>query len=82
MSGKIRCQTPFRDSSSYAGFVSTGKDGKPFLFDVGTGITHWLNESETEECRLAHAAGVVKGLSERVKDDCGAPLEPESVEAL
>jgi putative DNA primase/helicase len=82
ISGKIRCQTPFRDSSSFAAFVSTGKDGKPFVHDVGTGITHWLDDAETDDFQLVRAKGFVKELSERVKDDCGAPLEPESVAAL
>ena len=80
--GKIRCQSPFRDSSSFAAFISTGKDDKPFVHDVGTGITHWLDDDETDDLQFANAKGIVKELTERVKDDCGAPLEPESVEAL
>ncbi len=46
---KIRCQTPFRDSSSFAAFVSMGKDGKPFVYDSGTDTTHWLIDSNSNE---------------------------------
>jgi hypothetical protein len=41
--GKIRCQSPFRESRSWAAFFSRGADdGRPFVHDVGTGETHWL----------------------------------------
>ena len=43
---KLRCQTPFRASNSEAAFLSRGQDGKPFIHDVGTGTTHWLNDVE------------------------------------
>ena len=43
---KQRCQTPFRASNSEAAFLSRGRDGKPFIHDVGTGTTHWLNDVE------------------------------------
>lgn len=43
---KLRCQTPFRESNSEAAFLSRGRDGKPFIHDVGTGTTHWLNDVE------------------------------------
>lgn len=45
---KIRCQTPFRASTSMAAFFSLGADGRPFIYDVGTGITHWLNDAESK----------------------------------
>lgn len=34
--GKLRCQSPFRDSSSLAAFFNVGADGKPFVYDSGT----------------------------------------------
>ena len=37
---------------------------------------------EGDESKLAHANGTVKRLMERVEDDFGAPLEPDSLEAL
>jgi putative DNA primase/helicase len=82
ISGKIRCQTPFRDSSSFAAFVSTGKDGDPFVYDVGTGITHWFNESEKDDLQLLRAKGAVSSLLEKAKTDSAAPLEPEAIKAL
>lgn len=80
--GKIRCQTPYRDSNTFAAFFDKGADGKPFVHDVGTGITHWLSNKELYGFRLASAVGVVKNLLPKVKDDCGAPLEPEAIKAL
>ena len=40
--GKLRCEAPFRASSSEAAFIAIGKDGLPFVHDVGTGTTHYL----------------------------------------
>lgn len=51
---KIRCQTPFRESVSMAGVLRVGTDGKPALYDVGTGTTHWLRHED-------HAAAVGLG---------------------
>lgn len=44
---KLRCQTPFRESSSFAAFFSQNAAGKPFLHDSGTNTTHWLNDAES-----------------------------------
>jgi hypothetical protein len=44
---KLRCQTPFRASTSYAAFLALGKtDKRPFVHDSGTGISHWLNDDD------------------------------------
>jgi hypothetical protein len=45
-SGKLRCQSPFRDSDSFAAFLALGSDGKPFVYDSGTGTKHWLNDKD------------------------------------
>lgn len=45
---KIRCQTPFRASDSWAGVLSRGADGRPFVFDSGTNTTHWLSDHDHE----------------------------------
>ncbi|MDO9273349.1 MAG: phage/plasmid primase, P4 family [Rugosibacter sp.] len=82
ITSKVRCQTPFRDSSSYAAFLSVGKDGTPFVYDVGTGTTHWLNERDAGNVRLAISTGVITRLLPKVKDDCGAPLETDAIHAL
>ena len=82
INGKIRCQTPFRDSSSFAAFVASTAEGKPFVHDVGTGITHWLNNSDSKELGIICATGFVKGLLGKVKEDCGAPFEHDALQAL
>ncbi len=45
-SGKLRCQTPFRDSDSEAAFLGRSNDGRPFLHDSGTSTTHWLRNED------------------------------------
>ena len=35
-SEKLRCQAPFRDSTSFAAFLALGHSGQPFVFDSGT----------------------------------------------
>lgn len=81
-SGKIRCQTPFRNSNSFAAFLGIGSDGKPFVHDVGTNITHWLQDKDHTELQTIKAKNVVVKLMPKVKADCGAPFEPDAIEAL
>ena len=50
-SGKLRCQSPFRDSTSVAAFLSLGSDNKPFIFDSGTDTKHWLNDSDWDNLK-------------------------------
>lgn len=80
--GKMRCQSPFRDSSSYAAFYDTNAEGLPFVYDVGTGVTHWVNPFEAEEVKLVKANGIIDKLIGVVKDDSSAALEDEAVNAL
>ena len=47
--GKLRCQTPFRASTSMAAFLSRNNSGKPFVYDSGTGTTHWLCDSQSKQ---------------------------------
>lgn len=42
----IRCQSPFRESTSFAAFVSLDKQGQPFVHDSGDSITHHLPRTE------------------------------------
>lgn len=56
-SGKIRCQAPFRASSSMAAFLSLDRRGNPFVFDSGTNTKHVLNrpvanDSDSNEVQL------------------------------
>ena len=40
--GKIRCQAPFRASTSMAAFLAIDESGAPFVFDSGTNTKHVL----------------------------------------
>lgn len=80
--GKIRCQTPFRASESWAAFYNINADGIPFVHDVGTSTTHWLSEFEAEEVKIIPAQAVVKQLIPKVKEDAAAVLEDDAVKAL
>lgn len=82
ITGKLRCQTPFRDSSSFAAFYNTNADGVPFVYDTGTGTTHWLNQFEAEEVKIIPATAVVKELIPKVAADSAAVLEDDAVKAL
>jgi putative DNA primase/helicase len=42
---KLRCETPFRASSSEAAFIAMDKDGSVFLHDVGTSTTYPLTST-------------------------------------
>lgn len=56
---KLRCQSPFRDSSSYAAFLTLAPDGRPFVYDSGTETKHQLNDREwTMQRTLASPVGV------------------------
>jgi hypothetical protein len=67
---KRRCQTPFRASTSMAAFLSIGGDGKPFVHDVGTNTTHWLNDDEA----------AVQGFSSLAEDTATSPeVRPTAV---
>ena len=81
-SGKLRCQTPFRESHSFAAFMSVNQDGVPFVYDVGTGITHWLNGAEQTKLILARASAMVDQVVPAVKDDGAAALEDDVIAAL
>ncbi|MBL8439862.1 MAG: hypothetical protein JNK96_01440 [Betaproteobacteria bacterium] len=82
LTGKQRCQTPFRASDSYAAFYSANADGKPFVHDVGTNTTQWLNESDAEEAKLIKANATVGKVLRAAKEDPAAPLENAAIEAL
>ena len=82
ITGKLRCQSPFRESISYAAFYSVNAEGIPFIYDSGTSITHWLNPFQRKEAALIKANAVIKELVETVKRDSAAVLEDDSLDAL
>jgi len=42
----LRCEAPFRDSSSEAAFIGVTKDGLPFVYDIGNSTTYYLSEAD------------------------------------
>lgn len=80
--GKLRCQTPFRDSESFAAFYTTNSDGIPFVYDSGTSTTHWLNAFEAEDVKLIRASAMVERLVPKIKEDSALALEDDAVSAL
>ena len=41
--GKLRCQTPFRDSQSWNGILNRTNDGRPYIHDNGARVSYWLS---------------------------------------
>jgi hypothetical protein len=56
---KIRCQSPVRDSSSFAAFMALGADAKPFIYDSGTGTKHWLRDLDWATAKNKDAAEIM-----------------------
>ena len=80
--GKVRCQAPFRDSTSWAAFYSINEQGIPFVHDSGTSITHWLNPFQHDDVKIIKASAIVDRLLNEVVEDSAAALEDEAIEAL
>jgi hypothetical protein len=53
LSEKIRCQAPFRASTSMAAFYAVGPVYGPFVFDSGTGIKHMLPQAVRKAAQAA-----------------------------
>jgi hypothetical protein len=49
--GHLRCQTPFRDSTSENGYLSRHKDGTPFAYDNGLRCKYVLSAALIEKHR-------------------------------
>ena len=70
----VRCQSPFRESTSWAAYVNLGHDGKkPFLHDSGTSTNYWL----TDEI----PAHVIDRLRKALTGRPGAAAGPDAGEA-
>ena len=69
--GKVRCQSPYRDSTSEAAFLGRGRDRRPFVYDSGTGITHWLCDEDWAAEKI-EASGANKSISETALFDANA----------
>lgn len=82
IAGKQRCQSPFRDSESWAALFNISKAGIPFVFDSGTGITHWLTEVDRKEVTLIRASAAVDEAIPRIQADSAVALEDDVVSSL
>jgi hypothetical protein len=56
---KLRCETPFRESSSEAAFIRKPTYGHPFLYDIGSGIKY-LRKFEFEQLKTIPALFIGK----------------------
>ena len=79
---ETRCQTPFRDSVSWAAFYNTNDSGVPFVSDHGPGVTHWPNDFESDEAKIIPATATIEQLMPEVRKDSAVVLEERSVKAL
>lgn len=66
--GKLRCQTPFRESTSFAGVLRHGRDGRLCLFDVGTSTSHWLCDQDYSQV-VAEQFDDLTNVDRRAVDD-------------
>lgn len=82
MADKLRCQAPFRDSESWAAFIGVNQDGIPFVFDHGTGATHWLTEFEQDEAKLIKAGAAIDASMPNVVADSATVLDDGVVSSL
>jgi hypothetical protein len=63
--GKLRCQTPFRESSSENGILNRHKDGTPFVYDNGIRVRYVL----PPELVRKHRADIYMGRLALLKSD-------------
>ena len=66
---KIRCQTPFRPSNSWAGFVTFDALSRPAVYDVGPHIMHTLSGSEAAGPKEAEFFRMIVEMMDTSVDD-------------
>lgn len=67
--GKIRCQAPFRASTSMAAFFAIDDSGKPFVFDSGTDTKHILAKPVRKADK--HRDRMIRDVKQRLADLIG-----------
>lgn len=79
--GKLRCQTPFRDSDSWAAYLNKHDDGEPYLWDEGsrTKYREVKDDNELAELYRMVMKTVTKELSLKMID---LPEHAEIEEAI
>ena len=81
---KLRCEAPFRVSSSEAAFVAFDKSGEPFVHDSGTATTYRLASAAGEVIDELNAryALVSEGGKARVYERKHTPVHGEYYESI
>jgi hypothetical protein len=76
--GHVRCQSPFRESSSWAAYFGQHDDGLPFLFDTGADCKYTL----APECRAGPEPAEFVSALEAWIASVGSKVEgPEQIKA-
>lgn len=57
---KVRCQAPFRDSSSWAAFVSLTDRGEPFIYDSGTSTSYFVEQAPVADVQAMLRAAAAR----------------------
>ncbi len=65
--GHTRCQSPFRESASWAAFYGVHADGLPFVFDTGTSEKHTLRVDDLAPMWRVILSWLVETLQPRFK---------------
>lgn len=63
---KLRCQSPFRSSQSFAAFIALDARGEPFVFDSGTDTRHVLEKSVTSSSSDKDRESLIREIKDRV----------------
>ncbi len=79
---KVRCEAPFRESSSEAAFIGFDTKGEPFVFDIGNGVKYHLSDGTWWPGVADGAPDPLDGLVEATKVDPGAPFSPVALARL
>lgn len=74
--GKVRCQAPFRESSSWAAFVGVTERGEPFVYDSGTSTSYFVEVAPVTDVQAmlrAAAARQAPQVAAEPEEELGGP---------
>lgn len=77
--GKLRCETPFRASSSEAAFIRLKDDGVPFLHDTGTSTIYFLSVGDEVRLRTEDPADLARRINAVVSNLPFAKTSPTRI---
>ncbi len=70
----LRCEAPFRESSSEAAFIRCTGTGQGFVYDIGVGETYTLDRVEVDRAAAQDAAALGQDLLRNVVGERAAAL--------